>query len=295
MGTSPGADTPILSRAAVITVSYGSDEVLPGLLASVPGAAHETATDLVVVDNLPDDDAVAGIAERFGARYLRLDSNRGYGGAMNAGAAELRPDVEWVLIANPDVELGEGTIDTLVRLGRSDPSIGSLGPAILTSEGTVYPSARSVPSLRNGIGHALFANIWSTNPWTRAYRRDAGPLDRQRDAGWLSGSCVLVRRSAFEAIGGFDEGFFMYFEDVDLGQRLGRNGFRNVYVPSVAAIHSGAHATKAHSAAMLRAHHASAKRFVALRYGAPHLWPVRAILTVGLSVRSRVVARSAHQ
>src|SRR5690606_10093760 len=106
-----------------------------------------------------------------------------------------------------------------------------LGPRVLNEDGTTYPSARAVPSLRTGVGHALFTNLWTANPWSRRYRDDLAPADEARDAGWLSGSCVLVRRRAFDELGGFDEGYFMYFEDVDLGYRLGKAGYRNVYEP----------------------------------------------------------------
>jgi N-acetylglucosaminyl-diphospho-decaprenol L-rhamnosyltransferase len=278
-------------RVAVITVSYGSDAVLPGFLASIESAS--TSRPLIVVaDNKPARASrIPLITEEYGARYLPLPTNPGYGGGMNAAADDLPESIEWILVSNPDVELGEGAIDRLVQVGDADPAIGSVGPAIITLEGDVYPSARAIPSLRTGIGHALFANLWMNNPWTRVYRNETVDASRQRDAGWLSGSCVLVRRRAFDTLGGFDSGYFMYFEDVDLGYRLGQAGWRNVYVPAVRAKHIGAHATKGESAAMIAAHHESARRFLARRYSKPFLWPVRTVVTVGLNVRSWLLQR----
>lgn len=279
---------------AIVTVSFGSGAVLSGFLASV-GEASAVDPLVVVADNKPvGDSAVAGQAEEFGATYLPLGSNAGYGGAMNAAVAVLPPSVQWVLISNPDVVLGEGSIDALVRAGDADPVIGAVGPAILTAEGAVYPSARSVPSLRTGVGHALFANLWVENPWSRAYRRDADEAPKPRDAGWLSGACLLVRRTAFDSLGGFDPGFFMYFEDVDLGYRLGKAGFRNLYEPSAQVTHTGAHSTGAESGRMITAHHDSARRFLGKKYPGPLLWPVRLALTIGLRVRSIVVRRKLH-
>src|SRR6185437_7241830 len=104
-----------------------------------------------------------------------------------------------------------------------------LGPAILSPDGTLYPSARQLPSLGRGIGHALCGWWWPSNPWTAAYRRERG-VPTERLAGWLSGSCMLVRREAFDAVGGFDPAYFMYFEDLDLCERIGRAGWQNVYV-----------------------------------------------------------------
>src|SRR5690606_880902 len=152
--------------------------------------------------------------------------------------------------ANPDLVLTRGSLDKLIAVGEEDNRIGAVGPATLTAEGEVYPSARAVPSLRNGVGHALFANLWIGNPWSRAYRNDTTDEPVRRDAGWLAGACVLVRRAAFEEVGGFDTKFFMYFEDVDLGYRLGKQGYRNVYEPAAVVTHTGAHSTASDSGAM---------------------------------------------
>ena len=86
------------------------------------------------------------------------------------------------------------------------------------------PSARALPRLGQGIGHAVLGWWWPGNPWTRSYRAER-ELVTERPAGWLSGSCLLLRRAAFDEVGGFDPGYFMYFEDLDLGERLGRAGF----------------------------------------------------------------------
>jgi N-acetylglucosaminyl-diphospho-decaprenol L-rhamnosyltransferase len=280
------------ARVGIVTVSFGSESVLPAMLASIP-AAVDAPFEAVVVDNRPSD-ATRSAAEVAGARYLPRPDNPGYGAAMNAGTDLLDPQVEWVLIANPDLVLAPHSVATLVERGRTDPRIASVGPLVRESDGSVYPSARAVPSIRNGIGHALFVNLWPNNPWTRHYRDDTGSAPVVKDAGWLSGSCLLVRRSAFEGVGGFDDGYFMYFEDVDLGFRLGRAGFRNVYEPAAEVTHAGAHATARDSSAMIRAHHASARRFLDRKYPGIWLWPVRAILRVGLRIRSDLLTRRLH-
>ena len=148
------------------------------------------------------------------------------------------------------------------------PDAGAFGPLITTPEGVVYPSARHLPSIGAGVGHALFGWWWPTNPWTRQYRQDAAePVERT--AGWLSGSCLLLRREAFEQVDGFDPAYFMYFEDVDLGDRLGRAGWSSVYCPSALAVHQGGHSTERAPAAMADAHHRSAYRYLSRRYSAP--------------------------
>lgn len=282
------ADSPVVS---VVTVSFGSGGVLPGFLESVPGASAAGILT-IVVDNKPEhDELVREQSRAHGATYLPLGANRGYGGAVNAAVASLPASVRWVLVSNPDVVLTRGALDTLVSTADADATIGSVGPLIRNADSSIYPSARAVPSLRTGVGHALFVNLWAGNPWTRAYRREAEVEGVRRDAGWLSGACVLVRRSALDELGGFDEGFFMYFEDVDLGYRLGKAGYRNVYEPAATAIHTGAHSTNSDSAQMVRVHHQSAKRFLAKKYPGVVLWPVRTALRIGLAIRSALVVR----
>jgi N-acetylglucosaminyl-diphospho-decaprenol L-rhamnosyltransferase len=279
------------ARIAAVTVSYGSLDVLPALLASIP-AASEKPVMVIVADNKADDaDNASAVSAQFGAAYLPLPSNVGYGSAINAAARTLPEPIDWILVVNPDVVMRPGAIDELVSAGDASDAIGSVGPLTLTSDGDVYPSARSIPSLRTGVGHALFANLWLDNPWSRAYRNDTSVPPEQRDAGWLSGACVLVRRSLFDALGGFDEGYFMYFEDVDLGYRLGKAGYRNVYDPSAVVTHTGAHSTVSDSERMISTHHASARRFLNRKYSAGWLWPVRVALTMGLHVRSALVRR----
>jgi N-acetylglucosaminyl-diphospho-decaprenol L-rhamnosyltransferase len=277
-------------RVGVLTVSYGSEDVLGTFLDSI-GTASSAPVAIVVADNRPSPD-IEATAVVHGASYLALPDNPGYGGAVNAAARTLPADIDWLLIVNPDVILGEGSIDQLVASGDADPRIASIGPAVRDPDGTLYPSARRIPSLRIGIGHALFAGVWPANPWSRAYREESAPF--RREAGWLSGSCLLVRRTAFDSVGGFDPGYFMYFEDVDLGNRLSRAGWLNVYEPEASVVHSGAHSTQSDSAAMIRAHHVSASRFIRSKYPGVLLSPIRITVGMGLRLRSWIQQRNLH-
>jgi N-acetylglucosaminyl-diphospho-decaprenol L-rhamnosyltransferase len=285
----PALDSP---HVAVVTVSYGSDNVIGPFLSSLTTASVNRLY-IVVADNKPlgQSSVVARTAENAGAVYLPLRENRGYGGAINEAVKTLPDEVEWVVISNPDVTVNPGTIDRLLNSVADDVTVGAVGPRILSAEGLVYPSARTIPSLQSGVGHALFANIWPGNPWSRRYRRESGDAIARRDAGWLSGAFLIVRRPVFDELNGFDDGYFMYFEDVDLGYRIGKLGLRNVYEPSAVVVHTGAHSTDGDSARMARAHHASARRFLSRKYSGPLLWPVRVILTAGLAVRSRIAER----
>jgi N-acetylglucosaminyl-diphospho-decaprenol L-rhamnosyltransferase len=282
--------SPSPASTVVVTVSYNSSGELGGFLESV--ARGELAPHTYIVDNASADiDATREIASHYDATVVALADNRGYGGAINAAVAELAESVEFILISNPDVRLSPDAVAALVATLREREDAGAVGPRVLNEDGTPYPSARSFPSLRTGVGHAVFFTIWPGNPWSKRYLANREQVDEPRPVDWLSGSCLLVRRSAFDAIGGFDEGYFMYFEDVDLGYRLAKAGWKRLFVPSTSVVHSGAHSTTTESARMIRAHHDSAYRYLSKKYSGPLLAPIRWVLRLGLAVRARYLTR----
>lgn len=270
-------------RTAVITVSYGSGEVLEEFLSTLR-AFHGPEQTVVVVDNKPGEEGVHAIAARFGADYVSLAANPGYGAGMNAGVRALTGSFNEYFFCNPDVSFLEPAIAPLADSLRQDPSAGSIGPKLLNDDGSVYPSARSIPSVGTGIGHALLAKTWPGNPWTRAYQNSTNYTER-RLAGSLSGAAVMVSREVYDEIGGWDEGYFMHFEDIDLGYRIGLAGWTNVYEPAVAVHHSGAHSTRKHAALVERAMTESAIRFMRKRYAGFWLSPLRWTITLGLRLR----------
>lgn len=265
----------------VVVVTYNPGETITGFLASIPGAGG--AASVTVVDNASRDDAPERAARAAKADFVQTGRNAGYGAAANAGAT--KGSAPWILVSNADIVLGEGAITGLVATGEADARIGAVGPLVRELDGSVYPSARPLPGLVLGAGHALLGRVWPGNPWTRRYRPRLEEGAPNRDAGWLSGACLLVRREAWEQVGGFDEAYFMFFEDVDLGRRLGRAGWRSVWTSRAEVTHVGGHSWRSDPAPMLAAHHASAERYVRTTW--PHWWqaPVRAAIARGLEAR----------
>jgi N-acetylglucosaminyl-diphospho-decaprenol L-rhamnosyltransferase len=278
----------------VVVVTYSPGESLGVLLSSLSKATL-APYEVVLADNGSTD----GVPERAAAdpavTLVHTGSNVGYGRAANVGAEDAQ--APWLLIINPDVRFCDpGALDELLAAAERWPQAAAFGPAIVTPDGQLYPSARALPSLGRGIGHALAGWWWPSNPWTAAYRKESGaPVEGE--VGWLSGSALLVRRAAFAAVGGFDPRYFMYFEDVDLCDRLGRAGWSCVYVPTAVVEHTGGHATKRSPVAMQRAHHDSAYQYLADRYRGPRWAPVRVVLKAGLAARfqlSRFSRRTAE-
>ncbi len=272
----------------VVVVTYSPGAALDQLLESL-GAATERPVEVVLADNGSTDGAPERAAARHPhVRLLPTGGNVGYGRAANLGASGF--DGEWLVVANPDVVWSPGSLDDLLDAAGRWPRAGCLGPAIRTPDGRLYPSARAFPSLGRGIGHALFGWWWPANPWTRSYRAETGsPVEGT--TGWLSGSCMLLRREAFEAVGGFDPSYFMYCEDMDLCRRLGEAGWQNVYVPSSVITHLGGHATSRAAGPMQREHHRALFRYLSRQYAGPAYAPVRLVLGVGLLLRYLLAAR----
>lgn len=288
---------------AVITVTYSPGEFLSSFLDSVEGATEAPTLTILADNGSTDGVPEKAAAERANVELWPTGGNVGYGSAINFAvrklakmrlAGTINPD--FFVFANPDVVFDAGSIDDMVECAQRwkarGHKVACVGPYIRQSDGSAYPSARAVPNLSNGIGHALLGGIWKNNPWSAAYR-DNADMTRERTAGWLSGSCLLVDWDAFESIGGFDERYFMYMEDVDLGDRFDRAGMVNVFCPGAQITHAVGHAAGKHPEKMLPAHHDSAYRFQADRH--PSLWeaPLRLALWLGLKVRAALVVARA--
>lgn len=284
-GAGPDARVGEADRPApipVVTVTFSPGRHLEEFLDSAERQSYPV--EVTMVDNGSRDGSVEQAARAGRARLVRSGGNLGYGRAMNLGV--WRTEGEFVLLANPDVVLGSECVAELLACAARHPRAGAVGPRILDPTGKTYPSARAVPTLAVGIGHALLGRIAPGNRWTRAYREGgAGDMRHETAVGWLSGSVLLVRRAAFEEIGGFDERYFMYMEDVDLGDRLARAGWQNIFCPRAQVVHDQGHAANRDRARTLRAHHESVYRFLADRYSSWWQAPLRVVLRAGLAAR----------
>jgi N-acetylglucosaminyl-diphospho-decaprenol L-rhamnosyltransferase len=279
------ADTRTDELLRVVAVTYSPGDRIEEFIDSLAGATSRPV-EIVLADNgSTDGSPEAAAAAHPHVVLLPTGGNIGYGAAANAALAGL--DSGYAVIANPDVRFEAGSVDELLAAAQRWPRAATLGPAIRTPEGELYPSARDLPRLSTGVGHALVGWAWPANPWTARYRRER-ETPRERPAGWLSGSCLLVDLAAFASVGGFDPGYFMYFEDVDLADRLSRRGWLHVYVPTAVVVHEGGHATKREPHRMQRVHHTSALRYLARQYPRRRQAPLRVAFRAGLGARMLV-------
>jgi N-acetylglucosaminyl-diphospho-decaprenol L-rhamnosyltransferase len=239
----------------VVIVTFRSADVLTACLNSVASQVHPSA-QIVVVDNTPEPTAaaeIAAIVANYPAATLIVSgSNLGFGAGANRGVAATTADV--VLLLNPDAVLHAGALGAMGRRIHGDPTLAAVTGAIVTSTGDRYPSARRFPDFVTAGGHALLGLFRPDNRWSRRYLHPELPE-------WISGTAMCVSRAAFEAVGGFDESYFMYVEDVDICWRWRARGFRVAVVEEAGISHAVGSASETAPYAMVVAHHRSLWRF----------------------------------
>ena len=253
------------ARVDVVVVSYGSAATLR---ACVEPLCRAEGVRVIVVDNASPDDALETIAD-LPVTAIRAGRNGGFSFGCNLGAAA--GTSEYVLFLNPDAILSPADLAALVAVLDGDRATGLVAPRILGGEGELLLSRRHLPRLRTSFAQALFLHRllpWAA--WTDELVREPEAYDRPGEADWVSGACMLVRRSAFEAIGGFDEGFFLYCEDTDICVRLRAAGHAVRYEPAAVARHiEGSSAPRSELVAI---HARSRLRYARLHYGRGGAW-----------------------
>ena len=246
-------------RTAAVVVNYESGPALARCVADLTTCGLAA---VVVVDNGSTDGSLsAAVAATPGIEVVDPGENLGYGAAANRGVAATTSEL--VLVCNPDLEIPADAVAALVAALDADPGRALAGPLIRTPSGDRYPSARRFPSLVDAGGHALLGIFAPDNRFTRNYQRSEldAPGDAALDVDWVSGACFLVRRDAFEQVGGFDESYFMYLEEVDLCWRLARAGWKVTYAPDAEVTHLQGRSTDRHPYRMILEHHRSLLRF----------------------------------
>ena len=250
-----------MSTAAItaIVVSLDSAEVLPACLDALAGEG----VPAIVVDNASEDDSRA-IAEAKGARVIANARNEGYGRANNIGVAAA--DTPYVLIVNPDLELGQGAAAALLAAAERYPDAGMLAPRIVEPSGRIFLQPRSLlsPPHLNRSGTMAIPEGDACLPF-------------------LSGACLLIRREVFVALGGFDPAIFLFYEDDDLCRRMRDAGHALVHVHDAEARHGRGRSTAPSPQRRFKArwHLAWSEHYIAQKYGLAGPGPIRMLENIG--------------
>ena len=282
--------TPAVSA---VCVSYNCADLLRLALASLAAQEVDGGLEVIVVDNASRDGSAAAAAGVPGAEVIALERNAGFGAANNVGARRARGEL--LLFANPDVDVPPGVLGALKGFLDREAGAAAAGPKLVGRDGRLQKfCARKFPNLLNLIFlvSGVEESRWAGSPLahryypTPFYGRGPSPVDA------LTGAFILVRRRAFEAVGGFDEGYFLYGEDVDLCRRLRREGGGIWYLPVGPVRHYTGGSRRTPEPAAVAASHRSAVRYARRWHGAvaaavvhtvsrSSLWGRRLLFTAG--------------
>lgn len=223
------------TRVDAVIVSYRSRETLRQCvepLVAMPDVA------VTVVDNDSPDDSVEVIAD-LPVRVIRSGRNGGFGFGCNMGLAAGSGPL--VLFLNPDASIDAQNLERLIEVLDAEPDVALVGPRLVNDAGELMPSVRRFQRPSTVWAEALYLHRVLPGAVRWAHEIDARPATYRGVAypEWVSGACMLATRDALQAIGGFDESFFLYCEDMDICARLRATGWRIRYEPTATARHHG--------------------------------------------------------
>ncbi len=222
-----------------ITVNHMSGDVLRACLDSITKTLPEHNFEIIVVDNSGEDPGMSELKRDYPKiRVLSNAENLGFGRANNQAAAIARG--ETLVFLNPDTELTENAVAKLKTHLDANPGIGLLAPKVLNRDGSLQYSCRRFPTLWTGLfnRYSLLSRLFPTNRFTRRYLMTDFDHNTIREVDWVSGCCMMLRREVFERIGGFDESYFLFNEDVDLCRAVKNSGHAVVYFPQAQVYHA---------------------------------------------------------
>jgi GT2 family glycosyltransferase len=273
----------VSADVSIVVVAYNTRMYLERSLRAV-GDRHE----VIVVDTGSTDGSQALVRERFPqVRVLELDANPGYGGALNAGIAI--SSGELLILMNGDAWPLPGALERLVEAAESEPRAGILGPRLLNPNGMLQPSVRGFPTAWRLATEYLFLR-WLA-PRSRALNAFYGAgFDHRsrREAEFLVGAVLLVRRALLDQIDGFDENFFMFNEEVDLCYRARSAGWSVLFCPDAEFVHVGGASTSQVWPSMYREQLRSHLRFLAKHHGRGEAERARRFLAAAMEFRAAV-------
>ena len=271
---------------AVVIVTFNSASAVTGLLESLPAALGAMTADVTVVDNGSTDDTVSIIADGYDWVRVVESKNDGYSAGINKGVAH-SAEASSILILNPDVELGAGSIPAMTN-ALDSRSVGIIVPKLLDRDGELSHSLRRAPRLTRAMGLG-FTKL----PQFSERITDTVAYERSTTADWATGAVMLINADCFTELGGWDESFFLYSEETDFCLRAQDRGWRTTLEPSAIAVHTaGGSGRSARTQAMQALNQV---RFYGRRHGPTSSWAFFLLIVVAelsRALRSRPHSRS---
>ncbi len=274
---------------AVIIVNFNAGAHLRVCVESAAADLEGVPSEIVVVDNASSDGSAASGEHLLGVTLVRNPGNVGFGAAVNQAARLTRARSLWLL--NPDCRVHPGAYRQLAATIARHDACAIAAARLLNEDGSVQASARGEPGAWTGLfgRHGLLTKLFPRSVAARRNLPAAGLVETGVDSAvvdWVMGACMLIRRDRFDEVGGFDERYFLYWEDADLCRRLKARGYETRYVPAAQVLHVGGVSSGTRSAFATREFHRSAYRYYATHV-VPTPWhPARGFARVALAARA---------
>lgn len=280
------ASTP---EVTVAVVSWNTRDLLAACLRSLESDVAAGRAEVWVVDNASSDGSADLVDDRFPwTRLIRAERNIGFGAAVNEVALQTRSP--WLAPSNADVELVPGALAKLLESGREHPDAAILAPRLVLPDGSTQHSVHSFPSVPLASIFGLNLQRLVPGLGNRLCLEGYWDPDRPRPVPWAHAAFLAVRREAFDAVGGFDAGQWLYAEDIDLAWRLARRGHGTRYVPDAIVRHAvSAATTRAFADERLDRHMAAAQAWMMRRRGALTTWSFCAVHCAGAAARAALL------
>lgn len=273
---------PLLS---LIVVSYNSSEFLMDMLLSAVGSSGRIPMEIIVVDNGSSDGSPELVSAHFpDALVVASSENKGFAWGNNRGASLATGEL--LLLANSDVVFLGSAVRDMAYYLLEHRDVGALGPKVLNPDGSVQFSGKRMPGVATGalVASGLYHRVPWRGPWEKYYMLPED-YERVQEVDHLTACCLMVRRQVWEEVGGFDEGYFMYFEDIDWCLRARQKGNKLVYLPTASVVHYKSASARKRALGSIRDYHRSARRFYDIHY-APVTPPVvNWLVRLGIKVR----------
>jgi GT2 family glycosyltransferase len=286
------ADTPgpyrkvIVVDLSVIILNWNTWGETRDCLNSIYGQERLHAIEVVVADNASEDGSRENVQANYPQACLVTHStNLGFCAGNNRAVPATSG--RYVLFLNSDTVVTEGALDALIDFADANPDAGIVGPKLLNLDGSLQYSCRRFPNLGAGFfRNTPLGRLFPKNRYTQDYLMSDWDHASVRDVDWVSGAALMIRREALNQTQGFDEGFYMYCEDVDLCYRAHELGWRVVYYPDAVIYHIIGRSTDKVPTRMTYAFHRSMYRFYKKHYARSTSLLVRPLIIPGLVLRS---------
>lgn len=229
---------------SILIVTYNSARLIEPLLQHVAQEIKHLATEVFVVDNASRDGTVEVVARTHPwVHLIPSQVNLGFAAGNNLAAKQAKG--RYLLLLNPDAIPHPGSLKQALALLDQHPDVGLAGGELIGTDGSRQPSARMFPTLRDELFtlSGLAAKFPNSSFFARLDRRWANP-DQDAVVDWIPGAFVFIPRTVFDRLNGFDERFFLYYEEVDLCRRMQQSGLKNYYWPGLKALHIGGESAK---------------------------------------------------